>query len=122
MPKYAPISLRQPRPIAVELKFHQKYCYVYVNLRRAPLYYDIYLVTFRYSNMKPLLDFVPLIIFFYLYKTVDPNDTDHQLLPLIGSAGGVANNHILVAPTGLLIARLVVYGALFVMRKFRLDK
>lgn len=37
--------------------------------------------------MKALLDFVPLIIFFYLYKTVDPKDTDHQLLQLIGSAG-----------------------------------
>ncbi|RIW82582.1 septation protein A, partial [Acinetobacter baumannii] len=27
--------------------------------------------------MKALLDFVPLIIFFYLYKTVDPADTQH---------------------------------------------
>ena len=72
--------------------------------------------------MKALLDFVPLIIFFYLYKTVDPKDTDHQLLQLIGSAGGVDNNNILVATTGLIIAMLVVYGALFVMQKFRLDK
>ncbi|MFW1920168.1 septation protein A, partial [Acinetobacter baumannii] len=37
--------------------------------------------------MKALLDFVPLIIFFYLYKTVDPTDTQHPLLKLIGSAG-----------------------------------
>ncbi len=72
--------------------------------------------------MKALLDFVPLIIFFYLYKTVDPKDTDHQLLQLIGSAGGVDNNNILVATTGLIISMLVVYGALFVMQKFRLDK
>ena len=72
--------------------------------------------------MKALLDFVPLIIFFYLYKTVDPKDTDHQLLQLIGSAGGVDNNHILVATTGLIMSMLVVYGALFVMQKFRLDK
>ncbi|EXS96836.1 putative intracellular septation domain protein, partial [Acinetobacter baumannii 45002_8] len=44
--------------------------------------------------MKALLDFVPLIIFFYLYKTVDPADTQHPLLKLIGSAGGVDNNNI----------------------------
>ncbi|UNT62338.1 septation protein IspZ [Acinetobacter towneri] len=72
--------------------------------------------------MKALLDFVPLIIFFYLYKTVDPKDTNHQLLQLIGSAGGVDNNHILVATTGLIISMLVVYGALFIMQEFRLDK
>ena len=72
--------------------------------------------------MKALLDFVPLIIFFYLYKTVDPKDTNHQLLQLTGSAGGVDNNHILVATTGLIISMLVVYGALFIMQKFRLDK
>ena len=71
--------------------------------------------------MKALLDFVPLIIFFYLYKTVDPKNTDHPLLQLIGSAGGVDNN-ILVATTGLIISMLVVYGALFFMQKFRLDK
>ena len=72
--------------------------------------------------MKALLDFVPLIIFFYLYKTVDPKNTDHPLLQLIGSAGGVDNNNILVATTGLFISMLVVYGALFFMQKFRLDK
>ena len=72
--------------------------------------------------MKALLDFVTLIIFFYLYKTVDPKDTNHQLLQLIGSAGGVDNNHILVATTGLIISMLVVYGALFIMQKLRLDK
>lgn len=72
--------------------------------------------------MKALLDFVPLIIFFYLYKTVDPKNTDHPLLQLIGSAGGVDNNNILVATTGLIISMLVVYGALFFMQQFRLDK
>ena len=72
--------------------------------------------------MKALLDFVPLIIFFYLYKTVDPKNTDHPLLQLIGSAGGVDNNNILVATTGLIISMLVVYGALFFMQKFRLAK
>ena len=72
--------------------------------------------------MKALLDFVPLIIFFYLYKTVDPKDTQHPLLQMIGSAGGVDNNNILVATTGLILSMLVVYGAMFVMQKFRLDK
>ena len=72
--------------------------------------------------MKALLDFVPLIIFFWLYKTVDPKDTEHPLLQLIGSAGGVDNNNILVATTGLIISMLVVYGALFVRQKFHLDK
>ncbi|MDN5443527.1 MAG: septation protein IspZ, partial [Acinetobacter sp.] len=69
-----------------------------------------------------LLDFVPMIIFFYLYKTEDTKNTDHPLLQLIGSAGGVDNNNILVATTGLIISMLVVYGALFFMQKFRLDK
>ncbi|WP_269915352.1 inner membrane-spanning protein YciB [Acinetobacter sp. HY1485] len=72
--------------------------------------------------MKALLDFVPLIIFFYLYKTVDPKDTHHPLLQLIHSTGGVDNNNILVATVGLMIAMLVVYGVLFVSQKFRLDK
>ncbi len=72
--------------------------------------------------MKALLDFVPLIILFYLYKTVDPKDTDHPLLQLIGSTGGIDNNNILVATTGLIISMLLVYGALFIIQKFRLDK
>lgn len=72
--------------------------------------------------MKALLDFIPLIIFFYLYKTVDPKDNTHPFLQWIGSAGGVDNNHILVATSGLIISMLVVYGALFVRQNFRLDK
>ena len=72
--------------------------------------------------MKALLDFVPLIIFFYLYKNVEPNDKTHALLQLIGSPGGADNNHILAATTGLMLSMLVVYGILFVMQKFRLDK
>ncbi len=72
--------------------------------------------------MKALLDFVPLIIFFYLYKTVDPTDSQHPLLHLVGAHGGVGNNNILVATAGLIIAVLVVYGGLFVQQKFRLEK
>ncbi len=71
--------------------------------------------------MKALLDFIPLILFFYLYKTTDPKDTNHPLLQLFGSAG-TDNNHILVATTGLVLAVLVVYGFLFVSQKFRLEK
>ena len=72
--------------------------------------------------MKALLDFVPLIIFFYLYKTVDPTDKHHPLLMLIGSPGGIDNNNILAATTGLIISMLVVYGILFIFQKFRLEK
>ncbi|OOR88771.1 septation protein IspZ [Moraxella caviae] len=71
--------------------------------------------------MKSLLDFVPLIVFYYLYKTVSPTDTDHPLLRLIGTAG-VDNNHILVATAGLIGSMIIVYGAMFVQQKFRLEK
>lgn len=71
--------------------------------------------------MKSLLDFVPLIVFFYLYKTADPNGVDHPLLRLFGVAGE-GNNHILAATVGLILSMLVVYGYLFVEQKFRLQK
>ena len=72
--------------------------------------------------MKALLDYVPLIIFFYFYKTTDPADRTHPLLQLIGSKGAPDNNNILVATCALLISTLVVYGALLVFQKFRLEK
>ncbi|WLF84346.1 septation protein IspZ [Moraxella sp. ZY210820] len=72
--------------------------------------------------MKAFLDFIPMIIFFYLYKTVDPKDTQHPFLQWFGAEGGVDNNHILVATAGLIISMLVVYGTLFVSQKFRLEK
>lgn len=72
--------------------------------------------------MKALLDFIPLIIFFYFYKTVDPKNTHHPILELIGSTGGVDNNNILVATAALIISMVVVYTALFVFQKFRLEK
>ncbi|MBF7691389.1 septation protein IspZ [Acinetobacter pollinis] len=72
--------------------------------------------------MKALLDFIPLIIFFYFYKTVDPTNNHHPILSLVGSSGGVDNNNILVATAALIISMIVVYGALFVFQKFRLDK
>ncbi|ONG41467.1 septation protein IspZ [Alkanindiges hydrocarboniclasticus] len=72
--------------------------------------------------MKALLDYVPLIIFFYFYKTTDPADRTHPLLQLVGSTGAPDNNNILVATCALLISTLVVYGTLLVFQKFRLEK
>lgn len=72
--------------------------------------------------MKALFDYLPIIIFFYFYKTTDPKDNQHPLLELIGSTGNADQNHILVATCALLIATLVVYGCLFFAQKFRLEK
>lgn len=72
--------------------------------------------------MKSLLDFIPLIVFYVLYKNTDKTDTAHPLLTTFGLSGGVDNNHILVGTLGLVIATLLVYGYLFVSQKFRLDK
>ncbi len=71
--------------------------------------------------MKALIDYIPLIIFFILYKTTEPTNTHHPLLQLFG-AQGVDNNHLLVGTAGMLIATIVVYGTLFFVQKFRLDK
>ena len=71
--------------------------------------------------MKPLLDYIPLIVFFILYKTVEPTDTSHPLLQLLGTQG-VENNHILAATAGLMITMLIIYAGLFVYQKFRLEK
>lgn len=72
--------------------------------------------------MKSLLDFIPLIVFFTLYKTTDRADPNHPLLQAFGLSGGVNNNHILVATFGLMLSTLVIYGALFIIQKFRLQK
>ncbi|MFB2538560.1 MULTISPECIES: septation protein IspZ [unclassified Acinetobacter] len=72
--------------------------------------------------MKTLLDYLPIIIFFYFYKTTDPKDNQHPILQTIGSAGNTDQNHILVATAALLIATLVVYGCLFIFQKFKLEK
>lgn len=71
--------------------------------------------------MKALLDYIPLIVFFILYKTTDPKDTSHPLLTAIGTQG-VDNNHILAATAGLLITTLIVYVGLFIYQKYRLEK
>ena len=72
--------------------------------------------------MKALLDYIPIIVFFYLYKTTDKNNPAHPLLTAIGLTGAESNNHIIVATAGLTLATLVVYGFLFVSQKFRLQK
>ena len=71
--------------------------------------------------MKPLLDYIPLIVFFVLYITVEPTDTNHPLLQILGTQG-VENNHILAATAGLIISMLIVYAGLFIYQKFRLEK
>jgi intracellular septation protein len=72
--------------------------------------------------MKALLDYLPLIIFFYFYKTTDPKDHQHPLLQLVGSHGNADQNNILVATSALLIATLIVYGCLFLFQRFKLEK
>lgn len=72
--------------------------------------------------MKALLDFVPILIFYYLLKTVDPKDSHHPLLELVGYTGGINNNEILVATLGLILSMLVIYGGLFIYQKFKLEK
>lgn len=72
--------------------------------------------------MKALFDYIPLILFFVLYKTTEPTDNTHPLLQLIGSSGGTDNNHILVATAGLIIATVLTYGYLLISQKFRLEK
>lgn len=71
--------------------------------------------------MKAFVDYIPIIVFFILYKTTEPTNAHHPLLQLF-HAGGEHNNHLLVATAGMLIATLVVYGVLFVAQKFRLEK
>ncbi|WP_416192628.1 inner membrane-spanning protein YciB [Neisseria sp. CCUG12390] len=71
--------------------------------------------------MNALLDFIPLIVFFYLYKTVEPTDTQHFLLQLTGAAG-TDNNHVLAATAGLIAATVLVYGYHLVKQKFRLER
>lgn len=72
--------------------------------------------------MKALFDYIPLIVFFYLYKTTDQTNPHHPLLDVFGLTGATTNNHIIVATLGLSLATLVVYGFLFVNQKFRLEK
>ncbi|MDO4223687.1 MAG: septation protein IspZ [Acinetobacter sp.] len=72
--------------------------------------------------MKALLDFIPLILFFYLYSTVDPKDKEHPFLQWFGATGGVDNNHILVATAGLIISMVIVYVGMFILQKYRLEK
>lgn len=72
--------------------------------------------------MKALFDYLPIIIFFYFYKTTEPTDRQHPLLELVGSSGNVDQNHILVATCALLISTVVVYGILFFYQKFKLEK
>lgn len=72
--------------------------------------------------MKSLLDFIPLIVFYVLYKNTDRANSNHPLLTVFGLSGGVDNNHILVGTLGLVVATVLVYGYLFISQKFQLRK
>lgn len=72
--------------------------------------------------MKAILDYIPLIVFFYLYKTTDETNPNHPLLDLFGLTGATTNNHIIVATLGLSLATLMVYGFLFINQRFHLEK
>lgn len=72
--------------------------------------------------MKALLDYIPMIVFFYLYKTTDKTNPHHPLLDVFGMVGSNTSNHTLVATLGLMLCTVLVYGALFVIQKFRFEK
>lgn len=71
--------------------------------------------------MKAFIDFIPLILFFYLYKTVDPNDSAHFLLAPFGIVGD-GNNHILAATVALSGSIIIIYTILFFVQKYHLNK
>lgn len=71
--------------------------------------------------MKAVLDFIPMLVFFYFYKTVDPKNTAHPLLKLTHTQG-VDNNHILAATAALILTTILIYGYLFISQKFKFNK
>lgn len=72
--------------------------------------------------MKALLDYIPMIVFFYLYKTTDKTDPTHPLLEFFGLTGSSTSNHTLVATLGLMVSMAIVYTGLFVYQKFKFEK
>lgn len=72
--------------------------------------------------MKSFIDFIPLIIFYYLMKTTDPKNSNHPLLEYFGFSGATHGNDVLVATCGLVISMVLVYGILFVHQKFKFEK
>lgn len=71
--------------------------------------------------MKAFLDYLPIIIFFSVYKLIKPEQSQ-AVLAKIGITDAVNNQNILVATLALMLATLVVYGYLFVSQKFKLEK
>ena len=71
--------------------------------------------------MKAFLDYLPIIIFFSVYKLIKPEQSQ-AVLANIGITDAVNNQNILVATLALMLATLVVYGYLFVSQKFKLEK
>ena len=71
--------------------------------------------------MKAFLDYLPIIIFFSVYKLIKPEQSQ-AVLANIGITDAVNNQNILVATLALMLATLVVYGYLFVSQQFKLEK
>ena len=71
--------------------------------------------------MKAFLDYLPIIIFFAVYKLIKPEQSQ-IVLAKIGITGALDNQNILVATLALMVSTLVVYLYLFVSQKFKLEK
>ena len=71
--------------------------------------------------MKAFLDYLPIIIFFAVYKLIKPEQSE-IVLAKIGITGALANQNILVATVALMVSTLVVYSYLFISQKFKLEK
>ena len=71
--------------------------------------------------MKAFLDYLPIIIFFTVYKLIEPEQS-HAILAQVGITGVVDNQNILVATLALMVTTFIVYLYLFVSQKFKLEK
>ena len=58
--------------------------------------------------MKAFLDYLPIIIFFTVYKLIEPEQS-HAILAQVGITGVVDNQNILVATLALMVTTLIVY-------------
>lgn len=71
--------------------------------------------------MKALLDYLPIIIFFSVYKLIKPEQSQ-AVLETIGILDAKNNQNILVATLALIIVTILVYSFLFISQKFKLEK
>ncbi|ENV35312.1 septation protein IspZ [Acinetobacter gerneri] len=71
--------------------------------------------------MKAFLDYLPIIIFFLVYKLIKPEQS-HAILERIGITGAESNQNILVATLALMVATFIIYSYLYISQKFKLEK